>query len=152
MKLLTLEPLPLGVPRYLPKSVGGGQVAVDFVHTHPIREADAFWLSASMFLLVVVLFILIQIINCCCSCVQGRVGLRWNNLHSTLNWNCLYVWPVCKQRYLWYLQAFVLKGLNRMRLVKPQETPMCAHPFWFENCKYSETVMIGINANIYQCD
>ena len=74
MKMLTLKPLPLGVLKYLPESVGGGQAAVDFAHAHPNREADVFWLTVSMFLLVVVLIIFIQIINCCCCCFRSPVG------------------------------------------------------------------------------
>ncbi len=66
--MILYKPLSLDVLKVLPEALGGGQKGVDLAHEHPNQEPTIFWITVSMFLLVLALIIFLQIINCCCCC------------------------------------------------------------------------------------
>ncbi len=79
-KMLFYKPLDLGVLQAIPEALGGGQRGVDLAHANPNQEPTIFWITVSMFLLVLTLIIFLQIINCCCCCCgeeSENVRLRY---------------------------------------------------------------------------
>ena len=80
LRSVLLKPLALPILQSLPESLGGGQAGVDNAHAHPNREGDMLWITVSLFLLILILVIALQVINCC-ACCGGRKDVCWFLTH-----------------------------------------------------------------------
>ncbi len=74
--MLLYKKLDLGVLEVIPETMGGGKRGVDLAHANPNQEPTIFWITVSMFLLILTLIIVLQIINCCCCCCCGRKSVN----------------------------------------------------------------------------
>ncbi len=70
--MLLHHPVPLNVLEAIPASLGGGKAGVDASRAHPNREPTIFWIVISVFLVMLVLVITIQIANGSCCCCGDR--------------------------------------------------------------------------------
>ncbi len=76
VRMLLYKELDLGVLEVIPETMGGGKRGVDFAHANPNQEPTIFWITVSMFLLILTLIIVLQIINCCCCCCCGQKSVN----------------------------------------------------------------------------
>ena len=72
LKSALLRPLELPILESMPENLGGGQVGVEKAHAHPNREGAMLWIAVSVFLVIAIVVIALQIINCCACCCGKR--------------------------------------------------------------------------------
>ncbi len=79
--MLLHQPIPLNVLEAIPESLGGGKAGVDASRALPNREPAMFWVTISIFLVMLVLIVIVQIVNgCCCCCRERDDGVSFTGL------------------------------------------------------------------------